>query len=180
MTAPVQIKPVTREPLPPEELERRKQASRQMAATVGDITGLLAMSPRHQDHKLSDLRWLVLPAVRTGQYAVTDVQSTSRGYTFPAAMVLWASVSAEVDKRLSQDLQTPIRLSPREWKSGNILWLVDAVGEDKVVASMVKRLRQNEWKGRPLKARVVGANGETRVKVIEPLEPKASAPSLKH
>jgi hypothetical protein len=34
-----------------------------------------------------------------------------------------------VDKRLSENLTAPIRLRPDEWKSGDILWLVDAIGD---------------------------------------------------
>jgi hemolysin-activating ACP:hemolysin acyltransferase len=88
-------------------------------------------SPRHCDQKLSDLRWLLVPPLRAGQYALLQAQSKSHGFTAAVAAVLWAKVSADVDKRLTEKLDTPIRLGPREWKSGDIFWLIEAIGDDR-------------------------------------------------
>jgi hemolysin-activating ACP:hemolysin acyltransferase len=154
--------------LPPEELKKRAEISQQLAATIGEIVGLMIRSPRHHNRTVSDLRWLVLPPVRTGQCALVQAQSKANGLTAPVAAVLWASVSAEVDKRLSEKLDEPVRLAPREWKSGDILWLVDAIGDDRAIAAVVQRLRVKEWKDKPVKARVTAENGEVRVRLIEP------------
>jgi hemolysin-activating ACP:hemolysin acyltransferase len=110
--------PPAEKPLPPEELKKRAEASQRLSATVGELVGLMIRSPRHRDRKLSDLRWLVLPAVRAGQYALMQAQSKSRGFTAPVAAVLWARVSAEVDKRLSENLAEPVRLGPRDGGAG--------------------------------------------------------------
>jgi hemolysin-activating ACP:hemolysin acyltransferase len=154
--------------LPPEELKKRAEASQRVATAVGEIVTLMVRSPRHRDHKLADLRWRVLPAVRTGQYALIQAQSKSHGLVAPVATVLWASVSADVDKRLSEQLGEPIRLGPREWKSGDILWLIDAIGDDRAVAALVQRLRAKEWKDKPVKARVTDREGQVKVRLIEP------------
>jgi hemolysin-activating ACP:hemolysin acyltransferase len=160
--------PPAEKPLPPEELKKRAEASQRLSATVGELVGLMIRSPRHRDRKLSDLRWLVLPAVRAGQFALMQAQSKSQGFTAPVAAVLWARVSAEVDKRLSENLGEPIRLGPREWRSGDILWLIDAIGDERAVAALVQRLRAKEWKGKPVKARMTDAKGEVKVRLIEP------------
>jgi hemolysin-activating ACP:hemolysin acyltransferase len=160
--------PVADKSLPPEELKKRAEVSQRLATAVGEIVILMVRSPRHGDHKLSDLRWKVLPAVRTGQYALIKAQSKSHGLTAPVAAVLWARVSAEVDQRLSDKLDEPIRLGPREWKSGDIVWLVDAIGDDRGIAALVQRLRASEWKDKPVKARVTDADGHVKVRVIEP------------
>lgn len=154
--------------LPLEELKKRAEASRHLAASVGEIVGLMMRSPRHRDRKLSDLRWLVLPAIRAGQYALIQAQSKSHGFTAPVAAVLWARVSVDVDKRLSEKLDEPIRLGPREWRSGDIHWLVDAIGDDRGVAALVQRLRDKEWKDKVVKARVTNAKGEVKLRLIEP------------
>ena len=154
-------------PLKPEELQKRAAASKHLAATMGELIGLMARSPRHRDHKLADIRWLVVPAIRTGQYSLAKAQSKSNGYTSPIAAVLWASVSDEVDKRIAGDLSAPIRLAPREWKGGDNLWLVDAIGDNRLVSEMVKRLQTKEWKGRAVKARVVDAHKQVVVRTIE-------------
>jgi cytolysin-activating lysine-acyltransferase len=154
-------------PLEPAELQKRAAASKHLAATMGELIGLMARSPRHRDHKLADIRWLVVPAIRTGQYSLATAQSKSNGYTSPVAAVLWASVSDEVDKRIAGDLSAPIRLAPREWKGGDNLWLVDAIGDNRLVGEMVKRLQTKEWKGRAVKARVVDAQKQVVVRTIE-------------
>jgi hemolysin-activating ACP:hemolysin acyltransferase len=161
--------PATRaaKPLAPEELKQRAETSQRLAAMLGGIVGLMLRSPRHRDRKLSDLRWLVLPAIRTGQLAVVSAQSKAHGYSAPIASVLWASVSAEVDKRLSENLDAPMRLGPREWKSGDILWLVEAIGDERAVSALVQRLHAKDWKGRCAKARVKDAKGQVKIRLFE-------------
>jgi hemolysin-activating ACP:hemolysin acyltransferase len=168
------------ESLAPEELKRRAAASKHLSATMGDLVGLMARSPRHRDHKLSDIRWLVVPAIRTGQYSLATAQSRSHGYTAPVAAVLWASVSDEVDKRISSDLSSPIRLAPREWKSGSNLWIVDAIGDNRLVNEMVKRLQTKEWKGKVVKARIVDAQKQVKIRTIEAQPAQNAAASPNH
>jgi hemolysin-activating ACP:hemolysin acyltransferase len=129
---------------------------------------LMAQSPRHRDRKLSDLQWLALPAVANRQCALVEAQSKANGQVAPVAAVLWARVSADVDKRLSEQLDEPVRLTPEEWRSGDILWLVDAVGDDRAVAGLVQQLRAKEWEGRPVKARLADATGQIKIRLIEP------------
>jgi hemolysin-activating ACP:hemolysin acyltransferase len=164
----VATSPATDKTLSPDELRKRAELSQRLAATMGRIVRLMARSPRHHDRKLSDLEWLALPAVRTGQCALMEAQSRSSGHVAPLAAVLWARVSVEVDKRLSEKLDAPIRLAPEEWRSGDILWLVDAIGDDGAVAGLVRQLRATEWSGQPIKARVTGADGQVSVRLIEP------------
>ena len=61
-----------------------------------------------------------------------------------------------------------MRLKPDEWKSGDILWLVDAVGEGRIVEAMLKRLVATEWKGREARMRVRAPDGTFRVGLITP------------
>jgi cytolysin-activating lysine-acyltransferase len=154
--------------LPPEELKKRAEVSQRLAATMGRIVRLMSRSPRHRDHKLADVEWLALPAVRTGQCALIEAQSKAHGHVAPVAAVLWARVSAEVDKRLSDKLDGPIRLAPGEWRSGDILWLVDAIGDDRAIAGLVQDLWAREWKGKPVKARLADASGQVKVRLIGP------------
>jgi len=154
--------------LSPEELKKRAEVSQRLAATMGRIVRLMVRSPRHRDRKLSDLEWLALPAVSNRQCALIEAQSKANGRVAPVAAVLWARVSADVDKRLSERLDEPIRLSPEEWRSGDILWLVDAIGDDRAIAGLVQDLRAKEWQGKPVKARLADASGQVRIRLIEP------------
>jgi cytolysin-activating lysine-acyltransferase len=45
-------------------------------------------------------------------------------------MIIWASVSEEVDARISEQIKVgvfPVRLKPEDWTSGKINWLLDLV-----------------------------------------------------
>jgi len=154
--------------MPDEELKKRAEVWQRLATTRGELVALMLRSPRHRDEQLSDLSWLMFPPLRTSQYALIRAQSKAHGTTSPIAAVFWATVSSEVDKRLSEKLDEPIRLAPAEWKSGDILWLVEAVGHARGIAALVQRLRAREWKDKPVKARVKGANGGVEVSVTEP------------
>ena len=116
-----------------EEARRRATAALQLSAAFTQIVTVLMRSPQHKHLALADLEWLVLPALTTGQFAVANVQAKEGGASVPAALVLWASVSPEVDQKLSSNLTAPMRLRPDEWKSGEILWLIEAVGDGRVM-----------------------------------------------
>src|SRR5262245_33279439 len=60
--APAKAAPAAARPLAPEELKKRAEVRRRLAASLGDIVSLMIRSSRHKDRKLSELRWLVLPA----------------------------------------------------------------------------------------------------------------------
>lgn len=161
----------TPSPLAPEELKKHSDASKQFSATIGEIVGLMVRSPRHRNLKLIEIMRVVVPAVRSGQFSLATAQSKSRGHIAPVATVLWASVSAEVDRRISDNLLAPIRLVPKEWKSGDILWIVDTVGDNRMVAAVVGRLQETLWKGKQVKVRIADAQKQVQIRTIEPKSP---------
>ena len=107
-----------------EESRKRAAAALQLSAAFAQVVTVLMRSPQHKHLALADLEWLVFPPLTTGQFAIANVQAKEGGASMPAALVLWASVSADVDKKLSENVSGPMRLRPDEWKSGDILWLV--------------------------------------------------------
>jgi hypothetical protein len=68
---------------------------------------------------------------------------------------------------LTENLNTPIRLRPDEWRSGDILWLIDAVGDRRVVPGLLKQLADNTLKGREIKVRGRGEGGKVEVKNLQ-------------
>jgi hemolysin-activating ACP:hemolysin acyltransferase len=138
-------------------------AIRQSVA-FSQIVSVLMRSPRYRHYTLGDLEWLVVPALATGQWRVVGAQSKQNGVSIPVAVALWARVSPEVDKKLSENLHVPIRLRPDEWQSGDILWLVDAVGEPRVVPQLLKQLLETSFKGREAKVRAAGEDGKITVR----------------
>ncbi len=109
---------------------------------------------------------LAVPAVLTGQYSLAQAQSASNGMTSPVGVVFWARLSEEVDKRLTENIVQPVQLAPAEWRSGQILWIVDAVGEQKVIEAMLSRLVDTEWKGKEVRMRARTKDGSYKVGLL--------------
>lgn len=154
--------------LPEEELKKRFAVSQRLSMAFGEIVSILMRSQTHKHLSLADLEWAVAPAVVTGQFSLAEAQSKANGMVAPVAVVMWAFVSDEVDQRLSAAPDKPVRLSLAEWRSGNHLWVMEAIGEPRVVGSMLERLVQNEWKGHSAKIRSRNAEGQPVVATLQP------------
>lgn len=124
-----------------------------MSVAFADIVTVLMRSPQHKHFSLADLEWLVVPPLRMGQCRVAKTLPQQGAPGIPIAAVLWASVSHEVDERLSGNVNAPMRLRPDEWKSGDVLWLVEAVGDPRIVPSLLKQLMDTALKGQTVKVR---------------------------
>jgi hemolysin-activating ACP:hemolysin acyltransferase len=137
-------------------------------ATFGRIVSVLMRSAHYKHYSLSDLEWLVVPPMRLGQCAV--MEATVNGRQAPVAVALWASASDEVDKRLSEDLNIPIKLRPDEWRSGDVLWLIDAVGEANAIPHLLRQVQETAFKARDVKMRTVDANARPIVRLLNSTE----------
>jgi len=151
--------------------------SKSLMAALGQIVTVLMRTAEHRAKPLTDLEWLAIPAVMTGQFAVVEAQSKANGMTTPISLMMWAFVSPEVDQRLRADPNEPIRLSPNEWKSGDILWIVEAIGEQKLLQAMLQNAVVREWNGRPANLRVRGPDGAYKIAVIKPRPPGEQPPA---
>lgn len=130
--------------LDPDEARKRAIASKQIAAAFGEIVALAMRTQATRHHTLQDLEWLVAPAVLTGQFALAEAQAKTTGLVTPVGAVLWALVSEETDRRLTAELEAPMRLRPDEWRAGTIPWIVLTLGDQRVVGGTpAKPLR--EW-----------------------------------
>ena len=156
-----------------EEAQRRAVASKQLLMSFGEIVSVLMRSPQFKTVALGEIEALVVPAVTTGQFLVAEAQSKANGFVTPIGAVLWASVSEEVDRRLSSNLDQPFKLAPNEWRSGEIPWLVTLAGDQRIINPMIKQLQETRLKGGGLKMRVKGQDGKTTVGVFNP----AAAPA---
>jgi hemolysin-activating ACP:hemolysin acyltransferase len=85
----------------------------------------------------------------------------------PVEVAFWASVSAEVDRRLSADPKRPVELSNSEWQSGNIIWLLDVVAAPKVGAALVKSIREKVGSDKTIKIRAVDADKRPMIKTLK-------------
>lgn len=149
-----------------EDAKKRAASAKQVAAAFGEFVMLLMRSPSDKHHTLGDLDWLVAPALMQRQFALAEAQSKETGMVSPVGGVLWAFVSEDVDKRLS-DLSTPLRLKPNEWRSGDIPWIVLASGDMRVLAGLIQQLNANVFKDKKPKMRVRGNDGKLTVGHLE-------------
>lgn len=137
------------------------------AAAFGEIMSLLLQSPRHRRVTLETLVRQMVPAYLTDQYLLARAKpKDAEAPETPVGVVFWASVSDEVDKRLSADPKGPIELSKKEWLSGSTIWLLEVVGAPKVSAALVKAVRDKVGVDKTIKIRTADPKGRPVIKVI--------------
>jgi hemolysin-activating ACP:hemolysin acyltransferase len=159
---PQQVKPAD-EPTGLTEKVRRDAASLRNSLAFTQAVGVLMRSSHYKEYKIGDLEWLLLPAITNRQFRIGEVKldEAHGGATVPASLVLWAFVSPEVDKRLTET--TEPKLTPAEWTSGDIPWLVHAAGETRFVRPVVDQLMATTFKGRTLK--ILGRDKDNNIKI---------------
>jgi hemolysin-activating ACP:hemolysin acyltransferase len=126
-------------------VEQMEALALHMAASLGQIAAILMQMPQHRNTLLTDLRWLVTPALISGQYVVVQAQDDSTGLSSPIAMAIWAQVSPEVDRRLSASPAKPLRLNTEDWNSGSIIWLVEAAGDNAAINALISGLVEHRF-----------------------------------
>lgn len=156
---------------PPKDAVAR---SRAIAAGLGGIVSVLMRAPDYRNATIGDLEWLVGPPLAADQFAIAEGHHAETGIVAPVAIVLWAMVSDEVDKRLS-DVTTPNpRLEPKDWRSGSMPWVVAAVGDRRALTSLLEQLVKAKFKGAKAKIRVRDPNGQEKVVELGVADPPAS------
>jgi hemolysin-activating ACP:hemolysin acyltransferase len=151
------------DPLSADELQQRAADSKKRLTLFGEIVSVLMRSQQFRGLSLAALETLVVPALISNQFFVVETQSKENGFIAPVGTALWATVSAEVDQRLSTNLDQPIRLSPNEWKSGDIAWRVAAAGDARQLNPVLQKIRDTALNGSPLKLRTRDENGRVTV-----------------
>jgi len=156
--------------LSPEEARKHAAVGKQLAGAFGELVTLLMRSEADRKRPIADLEWMVAPAIATGQFAIADAQSKKTGAISPVGAVLWAMVSEDVDKRLSDTSVEQAQLKPNDWRSGSEPWIVMALGDKRIVAGLIKKLSQDVFKGNAPKIRSRNTDGKIvvgRVKASE-------------
>ena len=148
-----------------DQLARRALGAKMVAASFGEIVSILMRSDTYKHFSLADLEWLVLPPVLSRQFVLAEYRKDGNDVPAPVAVALWASVSQEVDQKLAANITGPLKLRPDEWKSGEILWLIDAVGPAQVLEGLIENLHKSVFKGRPLKVRARDKEGNPVIEI---------------
>jgi hemolysin-activating ACP:hemolysin acyltransferase len=143
----------------PEEIEQMRQRDLLFGAAFAKIVSLIMHSPSHSHLHVSDLKWLVVPPLIAEQFAIVEGVREGAVLPSPFAVALWAQVSPEVDRRLSEDKNRPVRLAADEWQSGDIMWIIDAAGDLRIVPAFLEELVATKFPGKHPKVRVIDKRG---------------------
>jgi hemolysin-activating ACP:hemolysin acyltransferase len=145
------------------ELRARADALKRAAAALGEIVSVAMESPVHRRMTLADLEWLAMPALVNEQVLIIHAPARPGRPSVPSAVLMWASVSAEVDARLAAERDVPARLGLKERTSGDQLWITDAIGDSSLLNAGLDNLLKSTFKGRTVKLVVPDASGQPKV-----------------
>jgi hemolysin-activating ACP:hemolysin acyltransferase len=143
----------------PAQIEQFKHRDLLYGAAFSKIVSLMMNSPAHNHFHVRDLRWLVVPPLLLDQFAIAEAVPVGGVALSPFAAVLWASVSREVDLRLSEDMDRSVTLAPEDWHSGDILWIIDTVGHPDIVPAFLEEVVATRFPGKYPKMRVIDKQG---------------------
>lgn len=135
-------------------------------ATLGAATSIMLASPIHRHVFLTELEWLVVPAIGLGQIRVFHHE------TVPVAFATWAFLNANVSERFRQGMG---RLKPNEWHCGEEIWLVELCAPYGGVKDLVIDLVTNTFIGRKVNTIRPAADGASfRVSTLNELADEAA------
>ncbi len=149
-----------------EDRQTSIEQARHFALALGQVASVAMNSKQHQAMKLAEFRVRVVPAVLNGQFALASRRDEKSGLQRPVTALLWASVSDEVDRRLSGDDGGEIKLERSEWRSGPHVWLVDVFGDQGTLPGLLRQLGETQWQGKPVKMFVRDADGHSQVRIL--------------
>lgn len=116
----------------------------------------MSQSPLHKQFFISDLEWFIMTPVLLQQFRT--FYATDR----PIGVVLWATVSEEVEANL---MAGTTKLRPQDWKSGDKLWVVEVIAPFGGAEEMVKDLKANVFPDRQVHYLTVSKDGK-QVRVV--------------
>ena len=134
-----------------------------VSQVLGEIVWLMSQSPMHKQFVVADLEWLVMTPVILQQFRIFYQDAPpEQGGRRPIGVILWGTVSPEVDAMLTQGTN---RLRPQDWKSGDKAWVVEVIAPFGGGDAMVADLKAKVFAGRELRALVM-TDGRREVRRI--------------
>jgi len=140
------------------EVERQREIATKQAKALlaklpllGPVVWLYMHAPSHKHLFVTDIEWMVVPPMTLNQYKLYMKEEA------PLAYASWAFVDEEIEKRL---LSGRVRLAPKEWRSGDRLWLIDLVAPFGGGKDVLKDVRDNIFPNRSIKQLVPDSDGK--------------------
>lgn len=160
-TTPQSVASTTASGAGPRATDRRETKQAQFAQAFSGIVAVLMRDANYRHLRIAALEHLVVPAVLSGQWRLAHAPApnaaarsnveTDKIPMVPVATALWASVSDEVDRKLTESLDKRLVLSAGEWRSGSNLWLIAIAGSKAALPKFMQQLRDSDFKGKRVK-----------------------------
>lgn len=167
----------------------RTAEDKAISTAFGDIVSVLMRTEPFKGLALQDLEWLVMPALRTGQFAMAhgdprgpeateggkDGEGKAKPLNVPIAVVLWAYVSDDVDARLraAPPSNGLLPLAPGEWRSGKSPWIIAAAGVPQALKAILSHMTTQVFKDEPANMLI----GDGKTQTVRKLAPPKDEPS---
>jgi hemolysin-activating ACP:hemolysin acyltransferase len=156
----------------------RETRQARYAHAFSQIVAVMMRDPKFRQMRLMELEWLVIPPLIAGQWRLAQAKAEQMmakpGETMPQSNIMvpvgaaiWARVSPEIDKRLSENLDKPLQLKVNEWASGNQIWLIAAMGDPRAMPTFLQSLQESEFKDHDVKLRAPGPDGKVVVSTLK-------------
>jgi cytolysin-activating lysine-acyltransferase len=161
----------------PRAMRPRDARQARFGQSFSQIVAVLMRDQNFRNLRIADLEWLVLPPVMAGQFRLAHMPAPPRpgeqpkpadkgGVLVPVAVALWARVSPQIDRGLSENLDKPVRLRANQWASGDIVWLMAVAGDRRAIPKFLEQLKEKEFKGQEVKMRANAGDGKVVIKTL--------------
>ncbi len=128
---------------------------------LGPAAWLFARDQHRRFTFFADIDWRLMPPLVLNQCRLFSREG------LPWAFVTWAFVSPVVDQRMRTT--SPI-ISPAEWKSGDIPWLIDVVTPFGNTDEIVKELVADIAPAKTVSAWIFDEQGKPQLREIRPVQ----------
>jgi hemolysin-activating ACP:hemolysin acyltransferase len=115
---------------------------------------------------MADIEAIVVPAVATGQFTIAEATHKQLGFVTPVAFLTWGSFSADIDRAIQQSPDRPFPSGIKDWRSGDYVWVVEAVGDQRLLTDMLQKQQGGAWKGKTVRMRIQGADGKMEIRTL--------------
>ena len=102
-----------------------------MVSELEKVLLILSLSNRHENWNVKDIQRLVIPPLKLNQYRIYIDEEV------PLCYASWAMFPKEADEGYKNKTR---KIQPKDWDSGNNLWLVDVICPFGGTRSAIKRL----------------------------------------
>ncbi|WP_299030931.1 toxin-activating lysine-acyltransferase [uncultured Sulfitobacter sp.] len=135
----------------------------QVRESFGKVVMAMMAQPRYRHQTIADLSPLVLEPLIRDRIAMAYPKEAEAPTGDMTGIAIWASVSEDVDKKIREQIGAgvfPVRLTPDDWNSGEINWLLDVIASDQkttgaVIANFRQVVKSGELRIHPIVTRLV-------------------------